>query len=131
VSIIIKEYYNLGERDQRYLSVILMYIGSVIPKQSQGKFLDIIKNEHPDGEKVMKTVADSLREEGVKIGIKIGIEKGIEMGKAEGKAERDRENELMIARRMLSKGMSVKLIHELTELSVKKVNELAKIYKKG
>lgn len=63
-----------------------------------------------------------LKNEGHEEGIKEGIKRGIEEGKIEGKNEGKIED----AHRMLQKGMSKKLIQEITGLPAEKIDELEK-----
>jgi predicted transposase/invertase (TIGR01784 family) len=62
------------------------------------------------GEFTMKTIADSLREEGIAIGRK--------EGQVEGKLE--------VARSMLLKNMSIEIIHDLTNLPIEQIEKLRK-----
>ena len=60
---------------------------------------------------------DYAREEGEKIGEK----RGREIGRAEGKAEGKAEEKTAIARNMLTKGYDLKIVSELTGLSIDEV----------
>lgn len=95
-----------------YYKTVLIYIGSVLPKEEKDAFFQIIQSELKDGDSIMKTIADALREEGKKEG---KIEGKVE-GKVEGKAEDARE--------MLLQGMSIGKIHQITGLSIDEIVQL-------
>ena len=61
-------------------------------------------------------------EEGIKKGLKEGIEKGIEKGKAEG----EKKKGLEIAEKLLEKGIDIKNIAEITEISEEEIENLKK-----
>lgn len=112
----IRPFSDLGSKENQYLYEVLIYIGSVIPKTERNQFLEIIKREHRDGVTIMKTVADSFRDEGIQIGLEKGRKEGLIEGKFKDKFE--------IARKMLKKRMSIELIMELTDLSREQIGEI-------
>lgn len=63
------------------------------------------------------TIAEWLAEKGRKQGIVQGMEQGIEQGIEQGEAIGRREEAYKIARNMLSAGLSVTLITQLTGLT--------------
>jgi hypothetical protein len=64
--VIIRMFNSLGEKDDDYLKVVLLYIGSLVEERRIGEFLKIIRVEHIDGVLYMKTIADALAEKGRK-----------------------------------------------------------------
>jgi hypothetical protein len=64
--VIIRMFNSLGERDDDYLKVVLLYIGSLVKKRRISEFFEIIRAEHIDGVLYMKTIADALAEKGRK-----------------------------------------------------------------
>jgi hypothetical protein len=62
LAIIIRMFNSLGKRDDDYLKIVLIYIGSLVSKSKIGEFLKIIRVEHVDGAVYMKTIADVLSE---------------------------------------------------------------------
>lgn len=98
----------LDEPGGEYYRTVLIYIGSVLPKEKKDAFFGIIQRELRDGDSIMKTIADALREEGK-------IEGKIE-GKVEGKTEDARE--------MLIQGMSIERVHQITGLSIEEIVQL-------
>ena len=60
---------------------------------------------------------DYAREEGEKI----GEERGREIGRAEGRAEGEQNKAICIAQNMLTKGYDLKIVSELTGLSIDEV----------
>ena len=62
-------------------------------------------------------IEDGLKQ-GIEQGIKQGIEKGIEQGIEKGK--------IAIAKKLLSRNMSIKEISEITELSTEEINKINK-----
>ena len=57
----------------------------------------------------MATAIDEAREEGLEKGLERGIEEGLERGRHEGKLE--------LIRKMLSKGLPLKVVSDVTGLS--------------
>ncbi|MFW6244637.1 MAG: Rpn family recombination-promoting nuclease/putative transposase [Fibrobacterota bacterium] len=103
-----------------YYKTVLIYIGSVLPKEKKDAFFGIIQRKLKDGDSIMKTIADALREEGKKEG---KVEGKIE-GKAEGKVEGKAEGKTEDAREMLLQGMSIGKIHQITGLSIYEIVQL-------
>jgi len=73
-----------------------------------------------DHEAVQKKIENLIRYEGKVEGIQEGIERGIITGRKEG----IRENQIQIVKNMLSKAMDIKLISELTGLSIKEIKNI-------
>lgn len=95
-----------------YYKTVLIYIGSVLPKEKKDAFFWIIQSELKDGDSIMKTIADALRDE--------AEEKGIKKGKIEGKVEGKVED----AREMLIQGMSIEKVHQITGLPIDEIVQL-------
>jgi predicted transposase YdaD len=80
-----------------------------------------------DGGHVMQTIAQQLREEGIKIGksegIKIGEEKGIKIGEEKGKGDKAKET----AKRMLEDGLPIEAISKYTGLTREEIERLREI----
>ena len=55
---------------------------------------------------------------------RLGMEEGIKKGKEEGIKEGIKENQILTAKNMKNKNMDIKLISELTGLSIKEIEEL-------
>jgi predicted restriction endonuclease len=64
--VIIRMFNSPGERDDDYLKVVLLYIGSLVEERKISEFLKIVRVEHIDGVLYMKTIADALAEKGRK-----------------------------------------------------------------
>lgn len=92
----VRSFSGLENSETQYLAEVLLYLGAVIPKDKRDLFLEIIKREHRDGVTIMKTIADSFRDEGIQIGVERGRKQGREEGKMIDKIE--------IARKLLKKG---------------------------
>ena len=103
-----------GSDLKQYLYVFTVYIQNAalvsIRQELIKKIIAWVKN----GDSNMNKVFEELKKEGKKEGKREGILEG----KIEGKIED--------ARNMLSKGMDIKIIHEITGLSKKQITELKK-----
>ena len=66
------------------------------------------------------SIADILKHEGRQLGLREGLQKGKLKGRLEGKLEKALE----IARKMLSKGMPVATIAEVTQLPSRDIKKL-------
>lgn len=104
-------------KDYVHTKLILWYTDTKIPEKNKQLLEQLIVDNLPkeDTEKLMKTIADSYREEGIAIGEARGIEKGA-MTKAQ-----------EITRRMLQEQVDIKLITSVTGLST---DEILKIQNK-
>ncbi|MCQ2287107.1 MAG: hypothetical protein MJZ76_09610, partial [Bacteroidales bacterium] len=72
-----------------------------------------------------KEIAEkSAFDKGMQKGIKKGIEKGIAEGMQKGIEKGKNEEKLLIVRNMLSKGLDVDLISEITGISVAEIQEI-------
>ena len=65
-----------------------------------------------------------FKEEGLKEGIEKGKLKGIKEGKLEGIKEGLKEGQISMAKSMKSKNMDIKLISEITGLSISEIEKL-------
>ena len=94
-------------KDYVHTQPILWYSDSRIPEENEQLLKQLIVNNLPkeDTEKIMRTIADSYREESFEKDIIQGIEKG-----ANTKA-------IEIIRRMLQEKVDIKLISSVTGLS--------------
>ena len=64
----------------------------------------------------METAIDEAREEGLEKGLERGIEEGLERGRHEGQLE--------LIRKMLSKGLPLKVVSDVTGLSLEELEAL-------
>jgi predicted transposase/invertase (TIGR01784 family) len=84
LSLLLDSFENCTDTQFDYLLVVLKYFLVTLPQKMQRKYLEII-NTHSLGKKRnMKSIADSLIEEGVKKGKHIGLEKGEQIGAKKG-----------------------------------------------
>lgn len=107
-----------------YLNTFSHYVENAAPQNFRKQLAERIRSW--EGRMDMPEVSElfqMLKNEGHEEGIKEGIKRGIEEGKIEGKNEGKIED----AHRMLQKGMSKKLIQEITGLPAEKIDELEKI----
>ncbi|MEM7403441.1 MAG: hypothetical protein AAF310_05490, partial [Myxococcota bacterium] len=81
----------------------------------------------PIGDRAM-SIADILKHEGRQLGLREGVQeglrKGVQKGKLKGRLEGKLEKALEIARNMLSKGMSVATIADVTQLPSRDIKKL-------
>jgi hypothetical protein len=101
-----------------YISNLLWYIDGKLSEERRDELSSLINEYLPknDGEKLMRTIADSYRDEGLNKGIAIGKNEGIAIG-ANTKATE-------IARRMLKENTEVKFIASVTGLSTDEIIKL-------
>jgi hypothetical protein len=147
--VIIRMFNSLGEKEDDYLKVVLLYIGSLVEERRIGEFLKIIRVEHIDGVLYMKTIADALAEKGRKEERKKSHQKEIALHeelrqketalredalRKEAALREDAKKKIIAlqeetVRRMLQKNMNIQLIHEITGLTIERIEVIQK--KKG
>jgi hypothetical protein len=76
----------------------------------------------------MKTIADSLIEEGIKkgelIGFKAGLKKGIASGIKKGERIAEKKPYIIYVKRMIKEGFNNKTIRKLTGFTYKEIDEI-------
>jgi flagellar biosynthesis/type III secretory pathway protein FliH len=117
-----------------YLEVILRYLSSSIPKDQEQTLYNEVVKAIKGGNNIMITIADKWMQQGIEKGIEQGIEKGIEKGFERG-LEQGVEHGIELktiqtAVRMIEKNMTNTVIHEITGLTIKKIEDLRKKHKK-
>ena len=101
-----------------YLEVLLRYLFNSPGEYSKEEIREQVTNILEGGGDVMQTIAQKLREEG----IKIGEEKGIKIGEKIGKEDNAKETAI----RMLKKGFDINTIVEITGLEPSVIEKLRK-----
>jgi len=101
-----------------YISNLLWYIDGRLSVEKRDELSGLIIEHLPkeDGEKLMKTIADTYIEE--------GINKGIAIGEARGEARGVEKRNIEIARRMLKENTDIKFIASVTGLSTDEILKL-------
>ncbi len=102
-----------------YINNILCYIDNRIPFNKKDELNSLLLEHLPkeDSEDIMRTIADSYREEGINTGFLQGIEKGREEG-----IEKGREEGIMnTARNMLKEGIDNQLVTRVTNLPIEQI----------
>lgn len=104
----------LSEKKKKteYLETFLRYLVSTVDKNKIEDIKTELKKSIIKGDELMPTIAEMWIKEGMEKGLEKGMEKGIEKGKLDG------------ARKMIKLNMSTDVIHEITGLSKKKIEEL-------
>lgn len=97
-----------------YIQLTIKYACEVRNIEERHFFDKIVQESIPSekGEKIMPTIADFYRQEGVEK----GIQKGLVQGKAEGKQE--------VARNLINRGFSIVEVGELTGLASREITQL-------
>jgi hypothetical protein len=144
--VIIRMFNSLGERDDDYLKVVLLYIGSLVEERRISEFFEIIRVEHIDGVLYMKTIADALAEKGRKEERKKSHQKEIALREEALRKEaalredalrkeaalREEAKKKVIAlqeetvQRMLQKNMYIELISEITGFTIEQIKVIQK-----
>lgn len=113
-----------------YIEMILHYTLTGIDKNDRmglQKLLTATLNQET-GERLMTSLAQSWKEEGIEIGIldgiKIGEAKGMEKGIEKGIEKGAQQSKIEIAKKMLSQGYSFTDISDLTGLSIDDIKNL-------
>ncbi|HON11178.1 MAG TPA: hypothetical protein PLE24_09950 [Chitinispirillaceae bacterium] len=113
-----------------YLYVVLTYLQSVIDDELKGRFREIVVKEHKDGEAIMKTIADSYREEGRKEKErelkKVIEQKDTALKQRDAEIEHKEEFVNQIVKRMTQKGMSLQSIQDITGLDNETIEKIIK-----
>lgn len=109
-----------------YIRKLLWYTNTKVAEEDKGKLNQLIIESlsNKDGEDIMRTIADSYRDqyygigiqEGIKEGIQQGIEKGIEQGIQQGVEQ--------TAIKMIKQNLDLKLISSVTGLSTDEILKL-------
>ena len=112
-----------------YISNLLWYIDGKLSEEKRDQLSSLIIEHLPkdDGEKLMRTIADTYIEEGIEKGMVLGIEKGMEKGMEKGREEGANTKTMEIAINMLKQNLDNSLISSVTGLSNE---EILKIQKK-
>ena len=119
------------EQGYIYIKKLLWYTSSKVATEKTDELNKLILSHLPDdeGEKIMRTIADSYIDEGLEKGIEKGMVLGLEKGKAEGKAEGIAKGKAegkaegiaigveTIVRRMLQEKTDINFIASVTGLS--------------
>ena len=107
-----------SQQDYLYTRFMIWYTNSKIPVGQKKELEQIVINNLPnkDVNRVMRTIADSYKEEWFDKGLVQGIEQGIEEG--EGKKA------IEIANNMLKSNLELKLISSVTGLSIDALQKL-------
>ncbi len=84
LSLLLDAFENCTDTQFDFLLVILKYLLIILPQNMRRKYLEIINTHNLGKKRNMKSIADSLIEEGVKKGKRIGIEEGEIIGVRKG-----------------------------------------------
>ncbi len=136
---------TIGEKSYDYFLEILWYYGNKVESKEGKRVLDIFYEAAPDEnrEEVM-SIFEQLRQEGIALGkqegIALGEQRGIALGKQEGIALGEQRGialgeqrgialgeqrvKLETAKKLLSAGMTIKMVSEITELPESQISAL-------
>jgi predicted transposase/invertase (TIGR01784 family) len=92
--------------------VVLRYLTASVDSTRMDDWKQLVLKSIDTGSEIMPTIAEKWIQEGEVKGMEKGIEKGIEKAKVED------------AQKMLAKGMSITDIHDITGLSMQKIQSL-------
>ncbi len=123
---VLKELEKRGEEWYIYAVITYMAVTAKIPEKDE--FLDTVKQlESIDKEKIMPTLVDHLQPELLNIARKQFLQEGLQKGRQEGRQEErieiDKEKREM-AKILLSKGVSIDIIAEVTKVPEKEIKKL-------
>jgi predicted transposase/invertase (TIGR01784 family) len=143
---IFKLFLELSDKTKmsEYLEVLLRYLFNSPGELNKEELREQVANILEDGGDIMQTIAQQLREEGIKIGeekgikigevkgikigeekgIKIGEEKGIKIGEEKGIKIGEESKAKETARKMLEDGLPIETIVKYTGLTKQEVKEL-------
>ena len=113
-----------------YISNLLWYVDSRLSEEKRDELSNVMIEHLPkeDGERLMRTIADSYIEEGINKGILIGKNEGIAIGKNEGIAIGEARGEARgvekTAINMIKQNLDIKLISSVTGLSSDEILKL-------
>ncbi|MEI3612462.1 Rpn family recombination-promoting nuclease/putative transposase [Pseudogracilibacillus sp. SO30301A] len=95
-----------------YFETFMRYIFSAaknLTREDTDEIVEKVETTYPEGSELVMTLAESWREEGVKVGIKEGIKEG----------------KISVVKNALKEGMELHLIEKLTGLSRKEIEKIA------
>ncbi|HHV38472.1 MAG TPA: Rpn family recombination-promoting nuclease/putative transposase [Tepidimicrobium sp.] len=101
------------------IDTILIYYSSANKNLTEEDIIRKIQELDGKGEKIM-TILQAREQKGIAKGIEQGIAKGIEQGINQGRIE---ERKVM-AKKLISMGMSIEQIMEVTNLTRKEIEEI-------
>jgi len=119
---IFKLFLELSDKTKisEYLEVLLRYLFNSPGELDKDETREQVTGILEDGGHVMQTIAQQLREEG----IKIGKSEGIKIGEEKGKEDKAKET----AKRMLEDGLPIEAISKYTGLTKKEIEKLREIF---
>lgn len=114
------------EKGYIYLKSFLWYSDARLPKDKQPELVQILANHlsPQDKDNIMKTIADTYRDEGKEK----GIVQGIAIGEAKGIAIGEYNKAIIIAKEMFNQGFEISVIAKLTNLEESFIRSIIKNY---
>lgn len=110
---------TLEERD----IVIDFFQSYVMLNEEEEEILMKSVKKHPDADKILE-ITNPFVEYGRRRGKEEGIEIGIDQGREKGKEEGIEQRNIEIASEMLAEGLSIDLIAKVTQLPLKRIEEI-------
>ena len=113
-----------------YIRKLLWYTNTKVDEDDKGKLNQLIIDSltNKDGEDIMRTIADSYRDQyygiGIQDGIEKGIQEGIQQGIEQGLEQGATKKTLEIAKNMIKQNLDLKLISSVTGLSPDEILKL-------
>lgn len=109
-----------------YIKRLLWYTNTKVAEEDKGKLNQLIIDSltNKDGEEIMRTIADSYRDQYYGIGIQEGIQEGIQQGIEQGLEQGATKKTLEIAKNMIKQNLDLKLISSVTGLSTDEILKL-------
>jgi len=103
------------------LYLMVQYLAETGEISDKRKFIELLKQSLPEGEKEMTTLAQDWLQEGYQKGMHVGIEKGKLEGKLEGETSGEHKAKIIVVKKMLAKGFTYDVIEQITGLSAKEI----------
>ncbi len=114
-----------------YIEAVLYYILPHVSKNDIMNLEDILHETlTKEGNKLMQSITEHWKQEGIQLGKQEGIQQGIQLGKQEGIQLGKQERNITIAKNLLAKNLDTKLVAETTGISIDEIKKLAESTKK-
>jgi len=110
--------------EESYIYSVVTYMVGAGETPSQESFLQAVKKLETISEEKLMTLAEYFIERYKPEVLKRGMEKGREEGREEGLEEGRKVRDIEIAKSLLSKGISIEIISETTELPKEEIKKL-------
>ena len=123
---IFEPYFKSLSREDK--NIVLRYLGQFINRElySLENLVNLVTDNNQEKEEFMQSILQPYIEQGIQQGIQQGMQQGIQQGMQQGMQKGMQKEKIEIARNMLKKKLSIKLIQEVTGLTESIIEQMAR-----